>query len=100
QKVSHLNIFSNVKGIGTVTNLAGGNMEFWPNNYAPNNAAKVPNASSEVYDFGDDPAEPAEGGYGSMQVHNYSARQTILALNHWNEGAKADLGIGNQPQGN
>jgi sialate O-acetylesterase len=35
-----------------------------------------------------------------MQVHNYSARQTILALNHWNEGAKADLGIGNQPQGN
>ena len=30
----------------TGTNLAGGNIEFWPNNYGPNNSAKVPNASS------------------------------------------------------
>jgi sialate O-acetylesterase len=35
-----------------------------------------------------------------MQVHNHSARQTLFALNHWREGDNADLGIGNQPNGN
>jgi len=32
-----------------------------------------------------------------MQVHNHDARQTIFALNHWVEGDKADIGIGNSP---
>ncbi len=97
--VAHLNVFSEVKSLVTGTNLAGGNLEFWPNNYGPNNSAKVPNASSTVFDFGDEPAEPADG-YGSMQVHNHDARQTIFALNHWREGQRADLGIGNAPTGN
>jgi sialate O-acetylesterase len=35
-----------------------------------------------------------------MQVHNHQARQTLFALNHWSEGQRADLGIGNQPAGN
>jgi len=96
QNVANLDVFSNVKQIVTGTNLAGGNIEFWPNNYAPANEAKVPNASSEAYDFGDQPFDPIDG-YGSMQVHNHDARQTLFALNHWREGAKADLGIGNQP---
>ena len=99
QDVDHLNIYSNVKGVVTGTNLAGGNLEFWPNNYGPNNSAKVPNASAAVYDFGDEPSEPADG-YGSMQIHNHAAKQTIFALNHWREGAHADVGIGNAPAGN
>jgi sialate O-acetylesterase len=99
QNVAHLNVFSDVKSLVTGTNLAGGNLEFWPNNYGPNNSANVPNASSAVYDFGDEPAFPADG-YGSMQVHNHDARQTIFALNHWSEGQRADLGIGNAPTGN
>jgi sialate O-acetylesterase len=93
--VANLNVFSNVKGLATGTGLKGGNIEFWPHNYATENAANVPNASSETYDFGDKPVEPA-AGYGSMQVHNHDAKQTLFALNHWQAGQGADLGIGNQ----
>ena len=75
QNVTNLNIYSNVKGIVTGTHLNGGNIEFWPNNYVPQNSANVPNASSDVFDFGDQPNDP-EDGYGSMQVHNHDARQT------------------------
>jgi len=39
-------------------------------------------------------------GYGSMQVHNHEAKQTIFAINHWREGGSADLGIGNRPRDN
>ena len=99
QNVSRMDVFSNVKGIRIGTDLDGGNIEFWPNNYGTANEAKVPNASSEVYDFGDQPADPADG-YGSMQVHNHQARQTLFALNHWREGDSADVGIGNQQSGN
>ena len=99
QNVANMNVYSNVKGIVARTGLTGGNIEFWSSNYGPVNSAKVPNASSQVYDFGDEPAGPAEG-YGSMQVHNHAAKQTLFALNHWSEGSRADVGIGNQPTGN
>jgi sialate O-acetylesterase len=99
QNVTNMNVYSNVKGIVTRTGLAGGNIEFWSNNYGPANSANVPNASSQVYDFGDEPGGAAEG-YGSMQVHNHAAKQTLFAVNHWTEGSRADVGIGNQPTGN
>jgi sialate O-acetylesterase len=99
QDVTNLDVFSNVKGIVTGTGLSGGNIEFWPNNYAQPNSAGVPNASSDDFDFGDQPTDPADG-YGSMQVHNHDARQTLFAINHWREGTRADIGIGNQPKGN
>ena len=99
QNVANLNVFSNVKGIATGTKLPGGNLEFWPNNYAPQNAAKVPNATDDKFDFGDQFSEPSDG-YGSMQVHNHDARETLFAINHWRDGAHADVGIGNQPTGN
>jgi len=99
QTVANMNVHSNVKSLVNGTGLAGGNIEFWPNNYGPGNGAKVPNASGQVWDFGDEPAGGAEG-YGSMQVHNHDAKQTVFALNHWNEGSRADVGIGNQPKDN
>ena len=99
RNVSNMNVYSNVKGIVTGTGLAGGNLEFWPDNYGPANSAKVPNASSQTWDFGDEPSAPADG-YGSMQVHNHDAKQTLFAWNHWREGNGADVGIGNQPTGN
>jgi sialate O-acetylesterase len=95
ENVSDMNVFSNVKEVAQGTGLRGGNIEFWPNNYGQNNSANVPNASSQVYDFGDEPMAP-EDGYGSMQVHNHDAKQTLFAVNHWREGRGADLGIGNQ----
>ena len=99
QNVSHMDVYSNVKGIVTGTGLSGGNIEFWPNNYGPSNRAKVPHASDQTFDFGDEMSDPADG-YGSMQVHNHDARQTLFSVNHWREGAHADIGIGNQSQGN
>ena len=99
QNVTNLDVWSNVKGIVTGTHLKGGNIEFWPNNYGPANSAGVPKASGEAFDFGDEPTEPADG-YGSMQVHNHDARQTLFAVNDWKGGARADIGIGNQPAGN
>ena len=99
ENVAHLDVYSNVKGIVDGEGLAGGNIEFWPNNYGPANSAHVPNASGDVYDFGDQPTDPVDG-YGSMQIHNHNAKQTLFAVNHWRDGGRADLGIGNQPKDN
>jgi len=95
QKIGAMNVHSNVEGLATGIGLDGGNIEFWTNNYGPANAANVPGASGSTFDFGDQMTEPVDG-YGSMQVHNYKAGQTIFALNHWRDGGNgADLGIGN-----
>lgn len=99
QNVTNMDVYSNLGNIVTGMGLSGGNIEFWPNNYGPANSANIPNASSEVFDFGDQPAEPADG-YGSMQVHNHDARQTLFAINDWKQGSHADVGIGSQAQGN
>ena len=96
QNVKRMNVFSNVPGVVTGENLAGGNIEFWPDNYEQKNAAGVPNASDEKFDFGDSPVAPNDG-YGCMQVHNHDAKQTLFAINHWVNGNNADMGIGNQP---
>jgi sialate O-acetylesterase len=96
QKVKSMDVFSSVEGITTGTKIETGNIEFWPDNYGMINAAKVPGASESVYDFGDETAVPKDG-YGSMQVHNYAAGQTLFAINHWIAGPGADIGIGNAP---
>ena len=95
--VKNMNVISNVQDIVNGVGLAGGNLEFWPNNYGPQNSANVPNATNEFWDFGDQPSDPVDG-YGCMQVHNHDAKQTIFALNQWKGGDHADLGIGNSPQ--
>ena len=92
--VANLNVISNVSGITAGEGLAGGNIEFWPNNYGPGNAMSIPNASASIWDFGDEKHDPVDG-YGCMQVHNHDAKQTIFAVNQWKAGAGADIGIGN-----
>jgi len=94
QNVTNMNVVSNADGVANGAGLAGGNIEFWPSNYGPPNSASVPNASSSVWDFGDEPGDPQDG-YGCMQVHNHDARQTIFAINQWKAGGAADIGIGN-----
>ena len=47
-----------------------------------------------MWDFGDQCSDPVDG-YGSMQVHNPEAKQTLFAFNNWKAGASADIGIGN-----
>ena len=97
-KVNNLSVLSNVPGISKGVALKGGNIEFWPNNYGPNNSANIPGASTALWDFGDVPSDPVNG-YGCMQVHNHLAKQTIFSINRWNGGAGADLGIGNSKPG-
>jgi sialate O-acetylesterase len=99
QNVANMNVYSNVKGIVAGAGLAGGNIEFWPNDYGPANSANVPNASAQVWDFGDEMGNSVDG-YGSMQVHNHAAKQTLFAVNNWKSGNRADIGIGNQATGN
>jgi len=98
QWVDHMDVRTNVDGVETGDELKG-YIEFWPSNYGPQNTASVEGASNEAYDFGDAPAGSG-GGYGSMQIHNPAAGQTLLAMNKWWSGDKADVGIGNSPEGN
>lgn len=95
--VDNMNVVSNVTGVTTGTGLTGGNIEFWPNNYSRENAAGVPNASGTIYDTGDQITTGTPNGYGSMQIHNHDADETLFAFNSWGNGQIADLGIGNDP---
>ena len=96
QPIKALDVFSNVQAIKGGRNIKSGNIEFWPNNYGPQNKAGVRGAAGNVYDFGDERSAPVDG-YGCMQIHNFGARQTLFAINHWSAGARADIGIGNSP---
>jgi sialate O-acetylesterase len=92
--VKGLDVFTTVNGIAAGTGIVTGNIEFWPNNYATDNSAKVAGASDTLYDTGDKMVPP-DVGYGSMQIHHTTAKQTLFAINHWNAGSGADIGIGN-----
>jgi sialate O-acetylesterase len=91
--VNNLTIISNDKQLKNGSGLPG-NIEFWSHNYNSTNGDKVPGASDSLYDFGDTPSDPVNG-YGCMQVHSTSAKQTVFAINNWRAANKADLGIGN-----
>jgi autotransporter-associated beta strand protein len=100
-QVRNMNVYSNVAGIVTGTGIATGNVEFWPSNYGSNNDYGVPNSpSNTTYDFGDG-GGGTTGGHGSMQIHNYGAKQTIISLQRFNGGgtSQAGVGIGNQVGG-
>ena len=96
QAVKALTVVSNADGIVTGAGLSGGTLEFWPNNYSQVNSLPVPKASADLWDFGDQPRDPVDG-YGSMQVGNSEAKQTLFAINFWHGGPAADIGIGNSP---
>jgi hypothetical protein len=97
QAVSGMNVISNAPGISTGNGLSG-QIEFWPTNYQSSNSAGVAGASDTLFDFGD---QPTAGSYGSMQIHNVGAAQTVFAFNNWGAATglqgDADLGIGNDP---
>ena len=97
QKLSNLNVTSNVRGVPNVQGRAG-NIEFWPNNYGQSNAANVPGATSNAYDTGDQISTNKPDGYGSMQVHLAEPAVTVFALNNW-KAETPDLGIGNNTHG-
>ena len=95
--VVHLDVLSNVPGVSNGTDIATGNIEFWPSDFGMPNWPIIPGASSNAFDFGDSGGNSTTAGHGCMQVHNYGAKQTLFAINHFNSGNKIGLGIGNNP---
>ncbi len=77
QTLEAMDVHTITAGVTSGQNIETGNIEFWPNNYGPGNGASVKGASSSVFDFGDEPGPPKDG-YGSMQIHNYGANQTVF----------------------
>ena len=92
--VNNINITGNVAPFAG-KNIKRGNIEIWNCNYAGYNAAKVPNADGS-FDFGDQLVQ--NGFFGSMQIHDYAAKQTIFAFNNVNS-VESDFGFGNNTQG-
>jgi MYXO-CTERM domain-containing protein len=97
--ISNMNVYSNVSGIVTGNGITTGNVEFWPSDYGTTNQYGVPNANGSTYDFGDG-GSGTSAGHGTMQIHNYGARQTLFAYNAWGSARTSELGVGNQPSGN
>lgn len=97
QKISNMEVISNVPGIKNGTFPEGGNIAFWGTNYGQHSAADIPDSANAIYGYGDAPT--SNGDYGSMQIHNYKEKQTLFAYNNWKSGSAADLGIGNAPSG-
>ena len=98
QALANMNVYSNNSGITQGQGIATGNIEFWPTNYLPEANSGL-DGSSSVFDFDD--INLGNGTYGSMQIHNYGAKETLFAFNAWNgDTSNVDLGIGNSPTGN
>lgn len=93
QVVTGMNVYSSV-GAG-VTNTTGisGNIEIWPDCYSTGAALGGVGGSGSVYDL-NDTRSAGTNCFGSFQVHNYGASQTIFAMNNF-MGGTLDLGIGN-----
>lgn len=99
--VDNMNVESNVAGIVTGTGITTGNIEFWPSNYIKGNALPGIGGDDERYDFND--TNQGTGDFGSMQIHNHGAGQTLLAYNDWGGNTNQtidDVGIGNNTSTN
>jgi hypothetical protein len=99
QNVNNLTVYASANaGLTTGANLGTGRIEMFYSNYAQANTDGVPGADGNTYDFGDQASTGS--GYGSFQVHNVGARQTVFAYNNWGVANNpSDLGIGNQVGG-
>ncbi len=120
QVVKNLEVTSNVKGVQT-GNFKRGYLEFWPCNYgqgakgtiagrgpsthqipAEDTKGAISEGNPFSYDINDAPHWVEAAGYGSMQVHNLDALQTVFAFNSFvpsNKNNPKAFGIGNAPSG-
>lgn len=97
RSVSDLNVAASPgAGVAARTGSSGGNIEFWNRNYSRTASGSLTGGSSSLFDSND--TVSASGNYGSMQVHDGGAGETIFAFNKWNStSGDSDLGIANQP---
>jgi hypothetical protein len=88
--VTNMSVDSNYP---TVTNTSStiGRLEIWPWDYGK--GAQIGGDNSK-YDYDD--THTGGQDYGSMQVHNLSAAQTVMAWNNHGD-SNPDIGLGNNP---
>ena len=90
--VTNMSVVSNYPTV-TNTSSTSGRLEIWPYNYSKAANSGI-GGNSSIYDFDD--THSGDSSYGSMQVHNLSAAQTVMA---WNDhsASQPDIGLGNNP---
>jgi hypothetical protein len=90
--VTNMSVASNYP---TVTNTSSttGRLEIWPWNYSATAQNNIGGDNSKC-DFDD--THSGNQYYGSMQVHNLSAAQTVMAWNRHYD-SDPDIGFGNNP---
>ena len=93
QTLNNMTVEASGSPITTGTGLSG-NIEFWGTNYSSTAVPGPLGGSSANYDWDD--TKSAGSNYGSMQIHNWQAGETVFALNRFFSAGK-DLGIGNSP---
>ncbi len=101
QRVTNLDVRSNVAGVTQGERIETGNIEFTSYDYAGDPCLGLAGGTTG-FDFDDTPR--TSGSYGSMQVHNWGAASTIWAINSFNGRTEGSgvvcVGIGNNPSGN
>ena len=95
QRVTNMNVWSNVDGVPTGTGR-NGNIEFCPYNYGSARTLGLELASDYVYDADDTFAD--SGTYSCMQVHDSDTATPLLCFNGWC-GGTSEIGIGKAPAG-
>lgn len=102
QRVTDLEVASNVAGVATGEHLTGW-LEHWPNSYLTHRSGQVEGATSERYDADD---QPITGWHGSFQIHQVNeepgtagAPSTVMALNNFTGPGTLALGFGDAPRG-
>ncbi len=93
QTVTAMNVYGSTGAGVTNTLNSSGNIEMWSNCYGTTNGLAGIGGNTNNYDFNDQMA--GTNCYGSFQVHNWAAQQTLFALNNFAGGGTYDLGIGN-----
>jgi len=90
--VTNMSVDSNYPTV-TNTSSTSGRLEIWPYNYGESAQNNIGGDNSK-YDFDD--RNHGSSSYGSMQVHNLSAAQTVMAWNN-HSASQPDIGLGNNP---
>jgi len=90
--VTNMSVASNYPTV-TNTSSTSGRLEIWPWNYGQGAQNNIGGDNSK-YDFDD--THSGNQYYGSMQVHNLSAAQTVMAWNGHHD-SNPDIGFGNNP---
>jgi len=94
-KVNGMDVRSNSPLVTEVTGANTGNLEIWPSNYGTIGTLGL-GGNDGAFDFDDNGGSTNSIGHGCFQIHNWSAKQTLIAISHCGaSGNILGLGIGN-----